>query len=290
MRHAIYESAGEGRRLAAHARAAAALEATGGSLAARAHHVERCAPPGDEAAVALLVEAGHRAAPQAPDSAVRWYGAALRLLPQRADEAQRRLELLIPLATCLSAVGRIEQALGALLEALPLLPAPAVDMRVRLVAACATCENLLGRHRAAHDRLLRALDELPQDPSAAGAALQVELAADALFDTDFGAMAEWAEAGRATARRLDDPLMAAVAAALLCFARYGEGDLNAAEEARAEAAAVVDRLPDAAVAVRLEALYYLGFAEFFCEHYDEAIRHLRRGIGVAHAIRPGTAR
>jgi DNA-binding NarL/FixJ family response regulator len=81
--------------------------------------------------------------------------------------------------------------------------------------------------------------------------------------------------------------MAAVAAALLCFARYGEGDLNAAEEARAEAAAVVDRLSDAAVAARLEALHYLGFAEFFCERYDEAIRHLRRGIGVAHGSGQG---
>src|SRR3954471_9985652 len=62
VRRAIYESAGEGWRLTAHARAAAELEARGGSLAARAHHLERCAPAGDEAAIGLLVAAGQEAA------------------------------------------------------------------------------------------------------------------------------------------------------------------------------------------------------------------------------------
>jgi ATP/maltotriose-dependent transcriptional regulator MalT len=287
VRHAIYESAGEGWRLAAHARAAAALEATGGSLAARAHHVERCAAQGDESALELLIAAGHQAAAPAPASAVRWYTAALRLLPQRPDQAQRRLELLVPLATCLASIGRLEQALGTLLDVLPLLPPSLVELRVRLVAACATFENLLGRHHAAHDRLLGALEHLPDERSAAGGALQVELAADALFDTDFGAMADWAETARATARRLEDPAMTAVADGLLCFARYGQGDLDRANEARAEAAAAVDGLADMLVATKLEALYYLGFAEFFCEHYDEAIRHLRRGISVAHASGQG---
>ena len=46
VRHAIYASAADGWRIAAHARAAAALAARGGSIAARAHHLERCARPG----------------------------------------------------------------------------------------------------------------------------------------------------------------------------------------------------------------------------------------------------
>ena len=53
-----------------------------GSLPATiAHHVERSARQGDEAAIALLREAGEAAAPRAPASAARWFGAALRLLP-----------------------------------------------------------------------------------------------------------------------------------------------------------------------------------------------------------------
>jgi hypothetical protein len=81
VRHAVYEGAGAGWRIGAHARAAAALEAEGGSAAVRAHHVERSARPGDAAAVDLLIEAGHLAAGRAPAAAARWYEAALWLMP-----------------------------------------------------------------------------------------------------------------------------------------------------------------------------------------------------------------
>ena len=39
--------------------------------------------------------------------------------------------------------------------------------------------------------------------------------------------------------------------------------------------------------LRLDAPYYFGFAEYFCEHYDDAIRHLRRGINLSRAIGQG---
>ena len=38
---------------------------------------------------------------------------------------------------------------------------------------------------------------------------------------------------------------------------------------------------------RLDTAYYLGFAEFFCERYDDAIRHFRRGIAVSRASGQG---
>ena len=100
-----------------------------------------------------------------------------------------RLSLLVPLATALAATGQLERALATLLDALALIPPELGELRVRVVAACAACENLLGRHRAAHERLLQAQRELRADDSAAAAALRVELAADALYDTDFEAMA-----------------------------------------------------------------------------------------------------
>ena len=284
VRRAVYESAGEGWRLGAHARAAVALERRGGSLAARAHHVERCAEVGDQAAGALLVAAGHEAAARAPAGAIRWFAAALRLMPERGGD---RLPLLVPLATALAATGQLERALATLLEALALVPPTLGELRVRLVAACAACENLLGRHRAAHDRLLRVLSELPAEDSAAAAALRVELAADALYDTDFAAMSAHAAQASATAAALGDTGLGAVASALLCYARYAEGDVAAAEEARGEAAAALDALDDGRLAARLEAPYYLGFAEYFCEHYDAAIGHLRRGIAVSRAAGQG---
>src|SRR5207237_726237 len=104
-RRAVYDGAGEAWRLGAHARAAAALERMGAAPTARAHHVDRSAEPGDEAAVALLIEAGRAAAARAPASAAGWYASALRLLPQSA-EPERRLALLVPLAVSLGTSGR----------------------------------------------------------------------------------------------------------------------------------------------------------------------------------------
>ena len=178
VRRAVYESAGEAWRLGAHARAAAALAGRPSALAAQAHHIERSASAGDEAAAAILEQAAHQAAARAPAVAARWLSAALRVLPE--GDAERRLGILVPLATALAASGRLEAALETLLRTLDQIPPELAELRVRLVAACASCENALGRHDAAHARLLHARAEFPDDGTAGGAALQVELAADAL--------------------------------------------------------------------------------------------------------------
>ncbi|MDX6681723.1 MAG: hypothetical protein QOG94_1762 [Solirubrobacteraceae bacterium] len=287
VRRAVYETAGEAWRLQAHARAAAALAERGGSAQARAHHVERFAAVGDEQAIAILVDAGSDAAARAPACAARWFTAALRLLPQDRRALPRRLELLIAAAGALVAAGQLEQGLDALLEALALVPPAAGAMRVRLIGACAGCENLLGRHDAAHARLLRALADLDGQSAIDAAALRVELAADAIFDSDFVAMLGWAEQARATAREHRQPGLTAVATALVCFAAYTLGRLEEAEDARVQAATALDSMSDDELAAHLDATYYLGYAEYFCERYDDAIRHLERGIAVARASEQG---
>ena len=86
---------------------------------------------------------------------------------------------------------------------------------------------------------------------------------------------------------LDAPALAAVAAALECFGELGLGRIAEAQALRPTAAARLDALDDGALAGRLDAAYYLGFAEFFCERYDDAIRHFRRGIAVSRASGQG---
>ena len=94
VRRAVYEATAGGWRLGAHERCAEALAVRGATAAARAHHVERSAHEGDVAAVAVLREAGESAARLAPESAARWFGAALRLLPATAP-VEERVELLL---------------------------------------------------------------------------------------------------------------------------------------------------------------------------------------------------
>jgi len=286
VRRAVYDGADESWRLQAHARAAEALSARPGALAARAHHVEHSARVGDDEAAAVLEQAGHQASARAPAIAARWFDAALRLLgTQGGDDPFRRLGLLVPLAGALAATGRLERALETLDEALALVEM--ADLRVRLIAACAACENLLGRHDAAHARLLAALDALDDPKGSAAAALHAELAADALYDSDFDAMRSWAVRAVETARALEDRGLEALATALLCFAEYNLGNAEASNAARIESATLIDALPDDQLALRLDAPYYLGFAEYFCERYDDAIRHLRRGINLSRAIGQG---
>ena len=232
----------------------------------------------------MLGQAGHAAAPNAPAEAARWYAAALRLLPAGDP---RRMEYLAPLATALASTGRLERALTTLLEVLAAIPPELAELRARLVAACAACENLLGRHGDAHERLVQALAELPDRDGAAAAALETELAADALYDSDFEALAAQSGRARAAAEAAGDPGLRVVAAALDCFAHYGRGDTDAAAAAQADAAAAFDAMDDGQLAGRLEAPYYLSFAEFLCERYDDVIRHAERGIAVSRASGQG---
>src|SRR4029079_15906151 len=80
---------------------------------------------------------------------------------------------------------------------------------------------------------------------------------------------------------------AAVATALECFGALGLGRIADAQTLRADASAQLDALDDGALAGRLDTAYYLGFGEFFCERYDDAIRHFRRGIAVSRASGQG---
>ena len=58
---------------------------------------------------------------------------------------------------------------------------------------------------------------------------------------------------------------------------------SAARQARAE----VDQLTDEELAPRLEALYYLGWAETYLERYADGIGRFERGLEIARATGDG---
>jgi DNA-binding NarL/FixJ family response regulator len=289
VRRAVYDTTAGGWRLGAHARAARALEEQSGSLTARAHHLERCAQPGDAVAIDVLVAAAATVAARAPATAAAWYGAALRLLPESPQTAGQRLGLLVALAQSQAATGELTHALEGLAAALDLARADENLnwLRARLVAGCAMCENLLGRHDAAHGRLVTALDEVADPRSSAAADLQVQLAADALYDGDFRTMLTWGQRGLETAIALGEPALGVVAQSLICYAELGLGKVGDAQAAASAASAGLAGLSDDAVALRIEGPYYLGFAAYFAERYADAIRHWRRGIAVSRASGQG---
>ncbi len=285
VRRAVYESARGGWRLAAHRRAAIALGERGAGPAERAHHVEHSAAQGDDEAIALLLEASAASAARAPAAAARWCEAALRLLPD-ADHA-RQVEVRVSLASAWRALGELERCRATLLEALDLLPPADGRRRVELVAQCAAVEHWLGRHAEAHDRLVRAWEELPDRDTAAAAALQVELAVDGLYELDFEQTLARGRGALETARAVGDRALLAAAASALALGEAAAGEIEPAREHHAEAQALADALSDDELAPRLEALCYLGWAENYLEHYDEAIAHADRGVAIARATGEG---
>jgi DNA-binding NarL/FixJ family response regulator len=285
VRRAVYDSSPGGWRLGAHARAAAELAAQGAAAAERAHHVEQSAARGDEEAIALLVEAGAAAASRAPEAAVRWFEAALRLL--RASDDERLVDVRVALASALRAVGELERCHSTLLEAIALLPPAAAERRAELTALCAAVEHWLGRHAEAHERLARAWDELPDRSSAAAAILQIELAVDGLYELDFEQTVTMGRGALETARDLGDAALIAAAVSALCLGETVAGRIERAHELREEAEHEVGRLSDAELAPRLEALYYLGWAETYLERYDEAVACFERGIAIARTTGDG---
>jgi DNA-binding CsgD family transcriptional regulator/tetratricopeptide (TPR) repeat protein len=285
VRRAVYESLRGGWRLAAHARAAEALAARGADAAEQAHHVEQSAGQGDTAAIELLLDAGRSAAPRAPEAAARWFEAALRLLP--SGDSERQVSIRISLASALRSCGDLERCRATLLKAIDLLPAESVVRRVELTTLCAAVEHWQGRHDDAHRRLERAWDDVPDRSTAAAAALQIELAVDGLYELDFTQTRAMGRGALETARGLGDSALIGAAASALCLGEAAAGDIDAAREHREEALGHVDRLSDADLAPRLEALYYLGWAENYLEHYEEAIAHVDRGIAIARAAGEG---
>ena len=285
VRRAVYESLRGGWRLAAHAKAAEALAARGADAAERAHHVEQSAGQGDAAAIELLLDAGRSAAPRAPEAAARWFEAALRLLP--SGDSDRQVSIRVSLASALRSSGELERCRATLLEAIDLLPAESVVRRVELTTLCAAVEHWQGRHDDAHSRLERAWDDVPDRTLPAAAALQIELAVDGLYRLDFAQTLTMGRGALETARGVGDRALIAAAASALCLGEAAAGDIDAAREHREEALGQVDRLSDAELTPRLEALYYLGWAENYLEHYEEAIAHVDRGIAIARAAGEG---
>ena len=281
VRRAVYLAAPDGWRVAAHERAAAALEARGASTVVRAYHVEQSAKPGDDRAIAALADAAHASVNASPGTAARWYAAALRLI--EGDEPQRRADLLAPMALALASAGRMNEAHAALVEVLDLLPAELTPSRVQLTTACAEIENVLGRHRQSVVRLERLLAELPQDrTSEERASVELQLALGAAWTLDVDGVARWGGRVVGSAEGVDAGLEAAglASVALASYWRL-EPDAGRPQIARAERA--YEALQDSELARRLDAGWALGAAQVYAERWEASAKTLERGLRVARS-------
>ncbi len=281
VRRAVYESVPPGWRLAAHERAAQVLAARGAGTMAQAHHVAQSARPGDEDAIALLLDAAAQSSPTAPSAAARWYAAVERLLPER--DTLRRATALWPMAFALVGAGRLPEAHVALSEALTLLPDDPTPERLSLVATCAGMEHALGLHEAATHRLLGALETAPQEGRAG---LCAEMTVAAFYAEDRAAMLEWGDRAIAAAGDTDHAI-ATTAHALKALALLWTQEPEQAEAELVLAEERFARMSDRAIGGRLEPVLFLGMALLLFERVEEADAVAARGLAAAGASHQG---
>jgi ATP/maltotriose-dependent transcriptional regulator MalT len=284
VRQAIYARTGAGWRIAAHGRVSAVLARQDAAPTRRARHLEHCAQPGDAEAIAVLERAAADVVARAPAAAAHWWSVAARLLPDSAD-AGARLALLAPMATALGAAGELAAACDALREVLAL--SDDAELRGRLVAFIALIEQLLGNQETAHALLAETLAAQPDPGSRVATGLRIELANERYFAADWPAMHTYATGALQGARALGDAVLLASATGMLALADYHVSDVAAARVLLDEAALRLDALSDEALAGRLDAALWTGWAEQCLARWDDVHRHYARALRVARASGQG---
>ena len=275
VRSAVHAAVPAGEEIAAHVRAARALEATGAALPARARHLAHAAAPGDAESAATLRAAAALVRPQAPAIAADWLVAARRADPRLGADGQ------LALAETMVEAGRLEAALAVVDEAAVADGAADREHRVGLAVAGATVERLLGRHEAGSRRLERVLDEAP-----GSGLLMAHLAISAY---ELGAAEEtaaWAQRARASDA---DRLVHAAAAAMLAPAHAFAGRADAARAEGDAAVEAVDRASDAELAGAGELLTAVAWGLLAVERFVDVLSVARRSALVIRATGNGPA-
>ena len=155
------------------------------------------------------------------------------------------------------------------------------------MAFIALIEQLLGHQDTAHALLSETLAAQPDPGSRVATGLRIELANERYFAADWPAMREHAADALRAARALGDEVLLASAAGMLALAEYHVSDVAAARVLLDEAAARLDALSDDALAGRLDAALWTGWAEQCLARWDDVHRHYARALRVARATGQG---
>jgi DNA-binding CsgD family transcriptional regulator len=115
----------------------------------------------------------------------------------------------------------------------------------------------------------------------------VDLAVAAAYAIDYERAREWGDRALAVARPVGARPVAAAAAAVCGLALTLAAAIDEADRYRAEAVDLVDAMPDAELATRLDAVAHLASTEGYLDRYEQAVAHARRGFAVARATGQG---
>ena len=283
IRAAAHELAGPAWRSQAHARAARYLREHNGPLHLLAHHVERSAQYGDDLAAATLVQAGRSVVFQAPGTAARWLGTALRVLSTTGPMREQRPMVMLQYARALGLSGDLSRSWEVLQELL----CDGNPVRAEAAAFGMVIARFRGDLDTASALVQAELPQAQRDPVAEGK-LRVQLAA-------LAALAEQAPEAMSHARRAVDllggqrPALASAARALEAWGAVYAGHLTEARTAARDAACLLNTISDVTLRPHVELLGPLAWAEMRLGDLTAATGHLERAHAVVEQARHSSA-
>ena len=245
-----------------------------------AHHLERCARPGDRDAAATLAEAAAASAAASPMTAAHWYGAALALLD--GAEPEQRVRLLAASADALDASGHLEEAREAFVAALELSRGPE---RVDLVLGCADVEHRLGRTDDAGSRLREALAALaPGGDPRSRALLEYGIALNGLMAERQRRPPSRTRRARPRARRASTRPSRRARSAFVAHGLHNAGRPGEVREPLERAVAIARGVPDADLEDRVDGLILIGSTRGDARPLPRQRRHARARDGDRRAV------
>ena len=286
VRRAAYDCAAAGWRLGAHARIAAHLADVAAPAALRAHHVERSAPFGDQAAVTTLLEAAREVAAQAPATAAHWLEAALASMPAEPAGPGRQVELLLEVAGLRAVSGQLAEGREAAREVLRRLPLGDHARRAKAARFCALMERQLDRPQQARAVLLDELRRIPDPQSPAAVPLRTRLVAESLMRGDVRAAQAVLDLIPESADAYE-PSVAVAIAALRPLPAYALGKVADAARYIEAAGQLMAAAPDDQLAEWLDAVAWLCWTETMMGRDHSALAHFERAVAIARATGQG---
>ncbi|MFE4308060.1 AAA family ATPase [Streptomyces sp. NPDC056891] len=281
IRTLVHESTAVRRRVEIHHAAAAELARTGAPAVEQARHIERSVTTWDPQAYDVLRQAAEQTASTAPTSCAHWLQVALRLLPDTAEHAAERRDLMLRRARALGVSGGLRESRDLLHEVISTVGPDETDVRTSAVVLCASTERHLGRYSEAIALLRRELRRQPEPSPSDRVSIGLELSSSAPHNASYPQMRGEVARTLADARVLGNELGEAGALAVAAFGEAYEGDMTAASAYATQAAGILDGLPDGDLTALCEPLGRLGWAEAFLGRFTDAERHADRGLGIA---------
>ncbi|NUP52529.1 MAG: AAA family ATPase, partial [Catenulispora sp.] len=280
--HLAHEHSSLAEQSAGHRRALELLAKRDTPAARLARHAEHLLGTDSGTAAPILARAAAEVVARDPAAAAHWSGLALDDTPHGG---QARAELEILRCRALIAVGRLDEARTLVHDVLGRVADLPWQLALRAYGAAADVERLLCRYPEAEAIAATALGLLPAADLGGSLPLEAvtmiyEYALVQSLRGDHIQARAMIRTAVDTAVRPAHPTEVAIRCLAACQDAY-LGDVAAAVEEARHCAGAVDALADPQAGQAPEMFATLGVAEFYLEQYDDASRHLQRGLKVA---------